>query len=185
MEAGQMQRGQQWLEQLLELACLDATVTIESDSAGSNQTQWEESCWLQIDDTTLTSEQVQILVGADGVVLDALQYLANTVLNLGQPKDQQNAYTVELGGYRARRQAELQAMAEQAAQQVRETGEDFEMVALSAAERRQVHTFLKSFGDLETFSQGTEPDRRLVVRLQSQSSEIQGGEIQGGEIQGS
>ncbi|NEQ25399.1 MAG: RNA-binding protein, partial [Microcoleus sp. SIO2G3] len=36
--------------------------------------------------------------------------------------------------------------------------------SLSAAERRQVHTLFQSYEDLETFSQGTEPDRRLVVR---------------------
>jgi spoIIIJ-associated protein len=184
MEASQMQRGQHWLEQLLHFARLDAAVTLESDPtaesepAASTQNQWEESCWLKIDDTALTSDQVQVLIGTDGAVLDALQYLANTILNLGQPKEQQNAYTVELAGYRARRQAELQAMAEQAAHQVRETGEDFEMVALSAAERRQVHTFLKSFVDLETFSQGTEPDRHLVVRLHSQDDEAQGSEDQ-------
>lgn len=170
MEASQMQRGQQWLEQLLGFAHLDVTVTAVALSE-TTQFQWEESCWLKIDDAALTAEQVQILIGTDGAVLDALQYLSNTVLNLGQPKEQQNAYTVELAGYRSRRQAELQAMAEQAALQVRETGEAFEMVALSAAERRQVHTFLKSFDGLETFSQGTEPDRRLVVRLHSQGSE--------------
>jgi len=159
MDDSQMQRGKQWLEEFLRLASLPATV-----EAAPEQMHWEESCWLTIDHTALTPDQVQSLTGADGAVLDAIQYLANTVLNLGHPKDQQNAYTIELNGYRAHRQAELQALAEQAAQQVRETGEDYEMVALSAAERRQVHTFLKSFEDLETFSQGTEPDRRLVVR---------------------
>jgi spoIIIJ-associated protein len=39
------------------------------------------------------------------------------------------------------------------------------MAALSAAERRQVHTYLKDYEDLETYSRGKEPDRRLVVRL--------------------
>jgi spoIIIJ-associated protein len=159
MDESQVQRGQQWLKEFLNLAGISAEVRVEPDQA-----TWEESCWLKIDETALTSEQVQVLIGADGVVLDAVQYLTNTVLNLGLPKEQQNAYTIELGGYRARRQAELQAIAEQAAEQVRETGEAFEMVALSAAERRQIHTFLKSFGDLETFSQGVEPDRRLVIR---------------------
>jgi spoIIIJ-associated protein len=191
MEASQMQRGQQWLEQLLHFARLDAPVTLEcappaeSEPVASTQNRWEESCWLKINDTALTTDQVQALIGADGAVLDALQYLANTILNLGQPKEQQNAYTVELAGYRARRQAELQAMAGQAAHQVRETGEDFEMVALSAAERRQVHTFLKSFGDLETFSQGTEPDRRLVVRLHGQDSKSQGSQDQDSQDQDS
>jgi spoIIIJ-associated protein len=100
-------------------------------------------------------------------VLDAIQYLANSILNLGQGESQQAAYTIELDGYRARRQAELQALATNAAQRVRETGEEFEMKSLSSAERRQVHTFLKECDDLETMSRGQEPDRRLVVRRRS------------------
>lgn len=158
MIESQIQRGQQWLETLLKLADLPATIK------AADQVHWEESCWLTVDDANLTPEQVQTLTGKGGEVLDAVQYLANTILNLGQPKEQQNAYTIELNGYRARRQEELQQMALAAAHQVRETGAEVEMVALSAAERRQVHTFLKTFGDLETFSQGVEPDRRLVVR---------------------
>ncbi|MBD2000234.1 RNA-binding protein [Oculatella sp. FACHB-28] len=159
MDESQLRRGQEWLEKLLGLAGLPATVGTDAE-----QIQQEGSYWLVIDSAPLTSEQIETLVGADGSVLDAVQYLTNTTLNLGQPEDQQCAYTVELNGYRAKRQAELQAMAEQAAAKVRETGEEFEMVALSSAERRQVHTFLKPFEDLETYSRGREPDRRLVVR---------------------
>lgn len=160
MSDSQIQRGQQWLETLLKLAGLQSTVTGNIETADAE----ESSCWLTIDDAKLTADQVETLIGPDGTALDAMQYLANTVLNLGQPEEQQQAYTVELGGYRARRQAELLKMAEHAAQQVRETGQEFEMTALSSAERRQVHTFLKSFDDLETYSRGKEPDRRLVVR---------------------
>ncbi len=159
MDESQIRRGQQWLEELLKLAGLSTPVTADLEKIQS-----EGSCWLMIDSASLSSEQIQRLIGPGGEVLDAVQYLANTTLNLGQPEDQQTAYTVELDQYRARRQEELQAMAEQAALRVRETGEEFEMAALSAAERRQVHTFLKVFEDLETFSQGREPNRRLVVR---------------------
>lgn len=163
MTDSQAQRGQQWLSELLKLSDLPSLVTIDE-----TKTEDEGSCWLTIDGAGLTAEQTQALIGADGTVLDGIQYLANTTLNLGQPEDQQQAYTIELDGYRARRQVELQEMAEQAARRVQETGEEFEMVALSAAERRQVHTYLKSFEGLETYSRGREPDRRLVVkRLQS------------------
>ncbi len=124
----------------------------------------EGSCWLTIDDTSLTPNQIDALLGPGGSTLATIQYLANTTLNLGQPDDMQTAYTIELAGYRVRRQAELQNLAEQAADHVRQTGEEYEMTALSAAERRQVHTYLKAFEDLETYSRGKEPDRRLVVR---------------------
>ncbi|HEY9650396.1 MAG TPA: R3H domain-containing nucleic acid-binding protein [Coleofasciculaceae cyanobacterium] len=156
-----MQRGQQWLEQLLSLSKLPAKVTVtEITEAHSDK----PSYWLTIDETKLTPEQIQILIGPDGTAIDAIQYLANSILNIGQTEEGQATYTIELDGYRLRRQAELRAMAEYAAQKVRETGEEVEMKALSSAERRQVHTILKEWEDLETQSRGQEPDRRLVVR---------------------
>lgn len=160
MDEGQSQRGQAWLEELLNLSGLTSTIKSVSDPAFA-----EDSCWLQIDDSGLTPEQVEAIIGPGGVVLDSVQYLMNTILNLGQTADKQGAFTVELAGYRLQRYSELQTMAEQAVSHVRETGEEFELKSLSSAERRQVHTLLKEYADLETYSRGQEPDRRLVVRL--------------------
>ncbi len=157
----QAKRGIEWLETVLQLVNLSAPVTgVIPDSVVVEA----DSRWLTIDASHLTPEQVQILIGKDGEVLDAIQYLASTLLNLGQPQGEQTAYTVELDGYRVRRQAELQAIADQAAAEARETGQEVEIKALSSAERRQVHTLLKDCEDLETFSRGSEPDRRLVVK---------------------
>ncbi len=159
-----MQRGQQWLEELLILSRLPANVEVtNSDTLQDDR----PSYWLTIDQTKLTPEQIQILIGPEGTAIDAIQYLANSILNLGQSEEQQAVYTIELDGYRRRRQEELQALAVHAAQKVRETGEEFEMKSLSAAERRQIHTLLKEYEDLETQSRGQEPDRRLVVRRRS------------------
>lgn len=160
MPEKQMQRGQQWLEQLLQKASLPSAVSSEFQEVNPELA----SCWLTIEANNFTPEQIQILIGVDGSVLDSIQYLANTILNIGQPPDTQQAYTIELNGYRARRQAELQRLAVEIAEQVRATGVEFEMKALSSAERRQVHTFLKVYDDIETESRGREPDRRLVVR---------------------
>jgi spoIIIJ-associated protein len=157
-----LDRGQQWLEKVLHLAGFAAPVSLEQPggaSAGSDANHW-----LTIDAETLTPEQIDILIGPEGATIDAIQYLANAILNLNQEPDLQAAYTIELNGYRLRRQEELQAMAAYAANAVRETGEEFVMTPLSAAERRQVHTILQDCEDLETFSRGQEPDRRLVVR---------------------
>lgn len=156
-----MQRGQQWLEELLRLSKLPAEVQVTDEATVDDD---RPSYWLTIEPTKLTPGQIQILTGPDGAALDAIQYLANSILNQGQDEQQQAVYTVELNGYRRQRQEELRALANQAAQQVRETGLEVEMRSLSAAERRQVHTFLKECEDLETQSRGQEPDRRLVVR---------------------
>lgn len=150
-----MQRGQQWLEELLKLSAIPSKVLSQ---------QQEDCYWMTIDESSLTPEQVAILVGPDGNVLDAIQYLCNTVANIGNESEESTPYTVELNGYRIRRQEELRSMAEYAADQARSTGVEFELKALSSAERRQVHSFLSECEDLETYSQGQEPDRRLVVR---------------------
>ncbi|MEB3312597.1 MAG: R3H domain-containing nucleic acid-binding protein [Cyanobacteriota bacterium] len=154
--------GVEWLTALLALQGLDTTVsaTMVNDDSG-------DSCWLTIADQALSADQVQTLIGPAGAVLDAIQYLANTTLNLGKSEGEQQAFTIELAGYRARRLAELKLMAEAAADQVRASGQEYELKGLSAAERRQVHHFLSAQSGLATFSRGKEPDRRLVVCLDS------------------
>jgi spoIIIJ-associated protein len=161
MDQQQVQDGQSWLVGLLKLSGLPNQVQTEL-----NKAEIEESCWLTLDaDQTLMPEQVQALIGKQGAALDALQYLANTTLNMGRSEGEQVAFTLELDGYRVQRQLELKSLCDAAAQTVRETQEEYEMEALSSAERRLVHTYLKSFDDLDTYSRGREPDRRLVVRL--------------------
>jgi spoIIIJ-associated protein len=155
MKDSQMQRGQQWLEEFLKLSAIPSKVVCE---------QQEDCYWMTIDESNLTREQVAILVGPNGNVIDAIQYLCNTVQNIGQEVEQSIPYTIELNGYRIRRQEELRSMAEYAADQARSTGVEIELKSLSSAERRQVHSFLSECEDIETYSQGQEPDRRLVVR---------------------
>lgn len=159
-----MQRGQQWLEKLLQLAGIVTDVKVSEVSTEGSDRAESDSYWLTIDRTNLTPTQIQVLIGPEGTVLDAIQYLANASLNLSQDPEQQASYTVELNGYRIQRQAQIRELAENAAQIVRASGNEVEIKSLSSAERRQVHTFLKDFTDLETFSRGKEPNRYLVVR---------------------
>ncbi|MUL37809.1 protein jag [Gloeocapsopsis dulcis] len=165
-EDTRMQRGQTWVESLLKLMSVSANVEahLEASQIQDSAAQEPDNYWLTVDETKLSSEQIKTLIGSEGNVLDAIQYLANATLNLHQSQDEQASYTVELDGYRVRRQAEVQAIAQAAAEEVRASGQEVEIKSLSSAERRQVHTFLKSFSDLETFSRGKEPHRHLVVR---------------------
>ncbi len=159
-------RGTVWLQTLLGYSGVSASVSgeFEEDAIASEDSPEGESFWLTIDETSLTPEQIQILIGIEGSTLDAIQYLANSILNLNQPPEYQASYTIELNGYRVKRQEEIQALAFRSAEQVRSTGREVEIKSLSSAERRQVHTFLKDYSDLETFSQGREPHRHLIVR---------------------
>jgi len=155
MKESQMQGGQQWLEELLQLSAIPSNVVSQ---------QQDDCYWMTIDQSNLTPEQIAILVGPDGDVIDAIQYLCNAVANIGNESEESIPYTVELNGYRLRRQEELRSMAEYAADQARSTGVEVELKSLSSAERRQVHSFLSECEDIETYSQGQDADRRLVVR---------------------
>lgn len=159
-----MEKSIGWLEKLLKLQGLDATVS-------GNQTTGDlgdDSYWLTIDTASLSEEQVTALIGDRGIVLDSVQYLANTILNMGVEKDEQHSYTIEINGYRQKRQAELKQLADEAAKEVLENGiAEHEVKGLSSAERRQVHGLLGDYEKIETFSRGREPERHLVVKLVS------------------
>lgn len=161
-----MERGEQWSKQLLQLTGFSVEIKSEKEEStlGEKDPLSLNSYWLTIEESNLTESQIQILIGNDGKVLDAIQYLANSILNLNQEPDEQASYTIELNGYRVKRLAEIRATIEEVIDRVRTTGQQVEVKSLSSAERRQVHTLLKDFEDLESFSQGKEPHRHLVVR---------------------
>jgi spoIIIJ-associated protein len=158
-----LDRGKQWLEQLLKLAGIDTTVDTQQPEGNNG-----ENYWLTIDPTPLTPLQITSLIGTEGATIDAIQYLANASLNIHQEQDLQAGYLIELDGYRQRRAIELKAIADEAAERVRATKQEVVLQAMSSAERRQMHTFFDSdpnYQDLSTYSRGQEPDRRLVVKL--------------------
>lgn len=148
-----------WLEELLALAGFSAQVQLTPSPIDP------VNHWLTIDHTQLSPLQIDALLGAEGATLDAIQYLANATFSHDQSH---GGWIVELDGYRQRRAAELKAIADRAAEQVRQTGEEYVMPPLSGAERRQLHSFFQSdatYDDLSTYSRGQESDRRLVVKL--------------------
>ncbi|MEL7085650.1 MAG: R3H domain-containing nucleic acid-binding protein [Cyanobacteria bacterium J06597_1] len=154
-------RGKEWLERVLTLMSVSSAVNVLDDYQ------------LDIDSESLPAAEREVLLGNGGTTLDALQYLANTLLNLHQPEDAQHAFTVDLAGYRKQRNAELEGLIETAVEHVRSGQGEYEIPSLSAAERRQVHTLLSADGyhDLETFSRGKEPHRCLVVALAAATPE--------------
>jgi len=159
-----------WLQELLSLMGYTTSVDIRLAEASPEQVGSSKNYWLEISADSLQEKQIQRLTGRDGIVLDSLQYLASILLNLHLPvetPDQKNHnfYTVELNGYRSKRLADLQSLAEQAVQQVRETQTEFAIKQLSSADRRHIHQLLEDFPDIETHSQGREPNRHLIVKL--------------------
>jgi spoIIIJ-associated protein len=165
MDAQHLQRGQQWLETLLPQLGLAAEVAVEPQPVGLDL-----GLWLTIQSRDFSPQQVNRFLAADAALLDALQYLLNVTLNMGHPREQQMAFTLDIADHRLHRYQALRSLADQAAATVRQTQSEFVMQPLSAAERRMVHTILQDDPDLETFSRGQDPDRRLVVRLRADES---------------
>lgn len=160
MRDQQSQDGKAWLTALLKLMGISAQVGVESAPNLADPS----ALWLVIDDATISPEQIRSIIGEKGESIDAIQYLTNALVNLGIERSQQHPFTIELGGYRQQRLAELATQVHQIAEKVRASGQEIEISDLSSAERRQVHTLLQDVADLTTESRGQEPDRRLVVK---------------------
>ncbi|PZD73600.1 hypothetical protein C1752_01974 [Acaryochloris thomasi RCC1774] len=156
-------QGKQWLSELLLRCGLEATISVDPPDITNPQLLESSGTWLTIDAEVLSSEQVQVFTARDMAALDAMQYLLNSTINMGRSDEEREAYTVELGTFRAQRYTELSALAAEAASKVRESKEEYQMPPLSGAERRLVHTILCDEADLETHSQGEGADRRLMI----------------------
>lgn len=107
-------------------------------------------------------EDVALLIGKHGSTIDALQHLAIRAAYLNESGDRK-AVVVDAAGYRERREAALRRAADQAVADAVEYGRAVELEPMGAYERRTVHTYLRDRTDIQTHSEGDEPDRRLVV----------------------
>ena len=111
---------------------------------------------------TLTGPDLGRVIGRHGQTIDALQYLVNAIV-LRDELPERKPVVVDAAGYRARRQATLDALASRTAERVRRTGREVELEPMTAVERKIVHLSLKDVAGVETRSEGTEPNRYVVV----------------------
>ena len=103
-----------------------------------------------------------MLIGRHGQTIDAIQYLANAILFRGR-YEERKPVVVDAAGYRDRRQATLDALALRMAEQASATGQRVELEPMTAVERKIVHEKLKDDPEVETASEGTEPNRFVVI----------------------
>jgi spoIIIJ-associated protein len=111
---------------------------------------------------TCSGPDVGLLIGRHGQTIDAIQYLLNVIAYRAHG-DEKKDVVVDAAGYRARRQATLETLAERVADRVRESGEREELEPMTAVERKVVHLHLKDVAGVGTTSEGTEPNRYVVV----------------------
>ncbi|HSI97375.1 MAG TPA: RNA-binding cell elongation regulator Jag/EloR [Gaiellaceae bacterium] len=109
---------------------------------------------------TCAGADLGLLIGKHGQTIDAIQYLANA---LARAAGQEHSVIVDAAGYRARRAASLATAARRSAQRAAATGRPVEMEPMTAVERRIVHESLKDDPEVETASEGSEPNRYVVV----------------------
>jgi spoIIIJ-associated protein len=135
------------LERVVEALGMDATVEV-SESEGEISGRIE-------------GEEVGLLIGRRGQTIDAVQLLCYRAAFRGHPD--RKRVVVDAAGYRERRRETVERQADRAAERALESGKEIELEPMSPTERKIVHDRLKDRQGIETFSEGEEPERCVIV----------------------
>lgn len=114
-----------------------------------------------LDVSPVEGEDLGLLIGRHGAHVAALQYVVNVIVS--RALDGNHPVTVDVDGYRRRRETALEEMAQRAASEVREHGEPVTLGVMPAAERRIIHLQLQDDPELKTESQGEGSSRRVRI----------------------
>ena len=121
------------------------------------------------DDTMITvdGEGAGLLIGHHGETLDALQYLANLAANkkVKGEKREYTKITLDVEGYRAKREEALRALARRMAGKVVKYKKSVMLEPMNPYERRIIHSEVQSIAGVSTNSIGSENNRRIVMFL--------------------
>jgi spoIIIJ-associated protein len=110
-----------------------------------------------------TGADLGMLIGRHGQTIDAIQYLLNAIL-YRRGDEHRKDVVVDAAGYRARRRATLESLAVRSAERALRSGDPVDLEPMTAVERKVVHLRLKEFDGVETSSEGTEPNRFVVIQ---------------------
>jgi len=110
---------------------------------------------------TVNGEDLGLLIGRHGATIDALQHVAMRATLRGDSERKQ--VVVDAAGYRERRETALRRGADRAVADALQFGRPVDLEPMRPLERKVVHMYLRDRTDVETHSEGDEPDRRLVV----------------------
>jgi len=111
---------------------------------------------------TVNGEDLGLLIGKHGSTIDALQHLAFRAA-FPEPEGARKRVVVDAAGYRERREATLQRAADRAVEDALSFARPVELEPMTAPDRKIVHNYLAERTDVQTHSEGEEPERRLVV----------------------
>jgi spoIIIJ-associated protein len=135
------------LDEIVEGLGLDVEIEVEEDGG--------------VLSGRLTGDDLGLFIGRHGQTIEAVQHLAQRIIFPDGPSPVR--VVIDANGYRERRAASLRAEADEAADEAVRSGEPVELDPLPPLERRVVHEYLRERGDVETHSEGNEPERYLVI----------------------
>jgi spoIIIJ-associated protein len=136
-----------YLERLLDI--LDVDGDIDLDVEGDRAS------------VAIVGGNLSTLIGPDGATLEALQEL--TRLAVAQDTGVRSRLMLDIGGFRAKRRADLTALAGEAARRVAQSRQPERMSAMNPFERKVVHDVIAAVSGVHSESEGEEPTRRVVV----------------------
>lgn len=140
-----------FLKQMIEDMGIDCD--IESRTEG-NMIKFNIMCSEESD--------IGIIIGKRGETLDSLQYIVNLVTN--RNSDTYIRVILDCNQYRSKRERSLQKLARRLADKAVQTGRDIKLEPMNPYERRIIHTYLQNDEKVNTFSQGNEPNRRVIIK---------------------
>jgi spoIIIJ-associated protein len=135
------------LDEIVDALDLDAEIVVDED---------DERIAASVD-----GDDLGLLIGRRGQTIDAVQLLCYRVAFRG--RGDRKRVSVDAAGYRERRRETVERQADRAAERALETGKEIELEPMSATERKIVHDRLAERSGLETFSEGEEPERCVIV----------------------
>ncbi len=110
----------------------------------------------------VNGENLGVLIGKRGSTLNAIQYLANVVLQRQFPLERARVL-LDIENYRLKRKKTLEHLAKSLASKVSRTRQEVVLEPMTPQERRIIHICLKDEKDVVTSSQGQEPYRKVVI----------------------
>jgi spoIIIJ-associated protein len=144
---GPAARVRELMERIADVAGVEATVEVHQGPDGLN--------------AEYVGDELEVLIGRHGETIDAIQHLAYRIARPGD--GERVSVLVDAAGYREQRATTLRAVADQAVETAITDRRPVSLEPMNALERKVIHEYLKGRRDVETFSEGQEPSRRLVV----------------------
>jgi spoIIIJ-associated protein len=136
-----------YLERLLDILDMDGDIDLDVEGDRAS--------------VAIVGGKLDDLIGPDGAVLDALQEL--TRLAVAQSTGVRSRLMLDIGGFRAKRRADLSSLAGEAARRVAQSRQPERLSPMNPFERKVVHDVIAAVAGVRSESEGEEPNRRVVV----------------------